>query len=190
MTPIKRKRKVRFWPPSLIHLSDWPPRADCYFANCYRSVFEHETLCTIEIAKREIHLLHGVALAQISKLAIKRRLDAGGGAGALLTMLVPVLKHHGILRGPLRIERGSVALQIPEMAEQFRGHIEALDDGIWLTPEWSPEAEEARARQIERDRKARQVQRQIDKWHREAALETECRTNEQADALRMEPLFE
>lgn len=190
-THIPRKRKVRFWPPSLIHLSDWPPRADCFFANCYRSIFEHETLCTVEIVKREIHWLHGVAIAQISNSVISRRLDAGGGGHALLSMLVPVLKHHGILHGPLRIERGSVAIEVPEMAEHFGGRSEALDDGIWLTPEWSPEAEATRASRFEVSRQqADQMRRRIAKERREAALQAERQANQQVEALQMNPLFD
>lgn len=184
------KRKIRYWPPSLVHLSKWPPRIDCYFANCYRCIFEHEILCTVELHKREIHRLHGVAIAQVSQAAIRRRLDAGGGACALLAMLVPALRHHEIRQGPLKVEFGKLMLQIPEMAGHVGEQTETVEDGIWLTPQWSPEASAARTRQIERDRKARQVQRQIDKGHREAALAIQRQVDEKADSMRMNPVFD
>lgn len=184
------KRRIRYWPPSLVHLSKWPPRADYYFANCYRSIFEQEILCTVELNKREIHWLHGVTMAQVSQAAVKRRLDAGGGASALLAMLVPALRHHGIVQGPLKVEFGKVMLQIPEMAGHFGEQTETVEEGIWLTPQWSPEASAARTREFERDRKARLMQRQIDKERREAARASERRADEQPYALRMNPVFD
>ena len=120
-----------------------------------------------------------------------RRLDAGEGEAALLAIVAPALKHYEIMRGPLRVEWRKFAHQIPEMAVLFGKQIEAKEDGIWLTPEWSPEAEAARASQFEAIRhKSDQMRGQIAKERCEAALQVERQANQLVDALQMKPLFE
>lgn len=120
-----------------------------------------------------------------------RRLDAGEGAAALLAIVAPALKHYGIMRGPLRVEWRGLAHQIAEMAVIFGEQIETVEDGIWFTPEWSPEAEAARASHFEAMRhKADQMRGRIAKERCEAAFQVERQANQQVDALQMNPLFE
>lgn len=182
-------RKIRFWPPRFVHLSDWPPRADSYFVNCYRSIFEHETLCTVEIAKREIHWLHGVAIAQVTKSAVRVSLGEDGGAANLLALLLPVLKHHEIMRGPLRVEFGAVGIQLPEMAVRFGVPVGPVEAGIWLRPEWTPEAESERRERFERDQQARLMRNRITAERRRAAQKVEQVVQQRRVAERMNPVF-